>query len=123
MCNIHTHIHAYICTCHTPLAPWSRSATQMRDQGRHPSASCWFSPPPSRCQGLGVRKRPVANGAGGSLYPGTGGSPGAPSGIINDYGICSCDGDTQDGLCIDGTYICIRRDTDTIETMCTRYCD
>ena len=56
-------------------------------------------------------------------YPGASGSRGAPSDIVNDDGCCSSDGDTQDGLCIDGTYICIRRDTDTIETMCTRSCD
>ena len=65
---------------------------------------------------------PGAGGSGVSIQ-GLAGVEGAPSDIVNDDGICSSDGDTQDGLCIDGTYIGIRRDTDTIETMCTRYCD
>ena len=50
-------------------------------------------------------------------------SKGAPSDIVNDDGICSSDGDTQDGLFIDGTDIGIRSDTDAIETTCTKYCD
>ena len=64
-------------------------------------------------------------GAGGSgvRIQGLAGVEGAPSDIVNDDGSCSSEGDTQDGLCSDGTDIGICRDTDTITTMRTRYCD